>query len=46
MIASGVGQEKEKAHGANASFGEFFLVFFFSGFLLLFFPASFLFLPW
>lgn len=29
MIASGVGQEREKAHGANASF-DFFL-FFFSG---------------
>lgn len=40
MIASGVGQEREKAHGANASFGFFFLVSFFLV-LLLFFSTSF-----
>lgn len=43
MIASGVGQEKEKAHGANASFGGFFFGFFFLfWFFCFFFFTSFL----
>lgn len=43
MIASGVGQEREKAHGANASFGIFLVSFFLV--LLLFFSPLFCFLP-
>lgn len=38
MIASGVGQDREKAHGANASFG-IFLVSFFSGSFAFFFTS-------
>lgn len=45
MIASGVGQEREKAHGANASFGFFFFGFFFFGSFAFFFHLFFAFFP-